>query len=1204
MPAVPFVPASTFVPPIAFVPPAAVMPAVARGHAAALHVQAAGQRVPVPVLIAVAARPAVLHCAVVVDGFQSAVVAVVFVPVRRAQLAAFQLLAARLPCLAQVGIAELAQRRAVADLPAQRVVAPGLAQAADAALGRAAQRVVLGAQRVALARHRLFGHAVRARAAHCVVAVVVAARAVRDAADARVCAVVAVAHARGRIRRAAVVQLGDAVIHRVAERLALAQCVRDALQAAGGGLIGQRVALAVRIRLADHAALDVALPGGHVAGGVGQRLQLAVRVVAVLDAAAQRVRHLHQAARAVVGVARDAAQTVRRAGKVELVPGLAARGAVGVLGQGQAVQCVVLVLDRTALGIGLAGNAADGVVGVARRGLAVGVDHALQEAVGIVLPARGLAQRVGLAGLLAGGVVRVRRQLAGGIAVGQRFVLVVVGVLGEEVGAPAVDLLDAQHVDAVVGIVIQRLAAHRIALGGDVALGVVAGAHQLGTAVVQHTRDRRGLFGGADARRERLIGVGVPDPVLQRRFGALDRTRRHVDVVGVQPVRDARLRVIVRRLRVGIGIPVERIAVIDERVEHAHPARRLRFRVGKARSLVPVLHPLGLALRVGDVDPALHTVLAIGELRRAVRRGQCVDEGARVIAEAGLHADRVGDVAQPAAGVIAEASRAPERVGDLRDQRAVARVAVGERGALAGGIGDGGQALLAVVAERDSVAFAIDDLREEHPARVERCAIGLCVDFLAAILQAALVAGGGGAHQDGQVLRVRAEGAAVVAAREHGAAARDVAHHVGTGAARVVLDEREPVEGPLRTEIGIGEVGRLVGLALVIGQREPDGRALGRTVADRRVDQVQADQHRMHVVARHADVLHAGVGIASAGGALALGFAVACLGIVGRGACVVHRGGRAHAHDLLGLGQSDLAPAGLLGRLLGDDEVVAGLRLQRVLADPKIAAEGRILEVIAPAFLADDRGVVVDLPVHHGRQRNRRARCAARNGVRQLDPLRQFTDRLQRDAMRARAHGVQRGDARRVRTLRLQDALERHRTAQVGHAMVVAHHPQTFAGAGHGFGGRPLQRTILRFLEQRLHPVGMAQPRMHAQQLTQGAVGQALGLRLRQRTRFAPRRFPRIDGAREVAQLVVRQAQVGAQRQAPWAVGVGVQKGLQRRDMLGTAAGAVLLQGLPERLLLFRAARPRGHQGLFEQLGCPDLRLQPGDIGGLGGGSQ
>ncbi len=69
----------------------------------------------------------------------------------------------------------------MADLPAQRVVGPRLAQAADAALGWAAQCVVLSAQCVALARHRLFGRTVRTRAAHRVVAVVMAARAVRDA---------------------------------------------------------------------------------------------------------------------------------------------------------------------------------------------------------------------------------------------------------------------------------------------------------------------------------------------------------------------------------------------------------------------------------------------------------------------------------------------------------------------------------------------------------------------------------------------------------------------------------------------------------------------------------------------------------------------------------------------------------------------------------------------------------------------------------------------------------------------------------------------------------------------------------------------------------------------------------------------------------------------------------------------------------------
>nr|CUV14214.1 protein of unknown function [Ralstonia solanacearum] len=929
--------------------------------------------------------------------------------------------------------------------------------------------------------------------------------------------------------------------------------------------------------------------GRHRALGIGFGLELAVRVVVGLRGAAERIRDLDPVAHAVVGVPRDTAQLVGDAGQIELVPALHARRVVGVLDLRQAVERVVLIPERVALGIGAAGNPTHCIVGETDIGLAVGIDHALQEAVVVVFPAGGLSQRVGFADLLSGRVVSVGRHLASRIAVGQRVVLVVVGVLGDRVDAQPID---AHDIDTIARIVIRDLLACCIDLAGDVPLRVIRQLDQFSRTVIAQATDLGWLLRWTDRAPPWLVGVLVPDTALLWLPGALDRTGRHMVVVfRVEPMGETRFRIVARALCVSLGVPIERVAIVHPFVEHVHPGRRLRVRRRHPGRGVRILDTLGLPQRIGDVDPALHPAFAIGELGRAVRRRHRVDERARVVAEARLHADGIGDVAQPAARVVAELRAPPERIGDLRDQQRIVRVAVTERGALAQRIRDRGQAQLSVVAQRHRVAPTIHDLRQEHPARRIRGPIRLPVHLFAAIAQATLVAGGRGAHQHrciGRLRRKRAR-AGVVPALEHHPAAGHVAHHAAARAGRIVLHVAQPVRRPLRPEVEVREVRRLVRIPLVVRQREADRWPLRRSISDRRIDHVQADQHRMHVVARHAharDTLQPASDIGCVGRPRAvctvLGLAVACLGVVRRQARVIDRGGRPHAEHLLRLGLRDGLPTRLPGRLLGDQEVIAGLRLQRLLADPQVAAEGRVLQVVLPVLFRDDGRVVVDLPVHHRRQRNRRARAAAGDGVRQLHLLGELAHRIERHPVRAGADRVDPGDARAIRALELQNVLDRHRAAQIGDTRFVAHQPEAFARARNGFGGRTLQRTRLGFLQQRGHPIGVADAGMHAHQFAQRAVSQALGLRLRLRPGVPPRGFPGIHRAREVAQTVVGQAQVGAQGEAPCAVGILRQERLQRRERLGVAGITILLHGLPEGLLLLGAAGAGGDQGLLE----------------------
>jgi len=87
---------------------------------------------------------------------------------------------------------------------------------------------------------------------------------------------------------------------------------------------------------------------------------------------------------------------------------------------------------------------------------------------------------------------------------------------------------------------------------------------------------------------------------------------------------------------------------------------------------------------------------------------------------------------------------------------------------------------------------------------------------------------------------------------------------------------------------------------------------------------------------------------------------------------------------------------------------------------------------------------------------------------------------------------------------------------------------------GNGFGRRTTQGTILRFLEQMLNFVCVAQPRMHANQFTQCSVSQNAGWACIGITPQRPRLLPSSQCTRKVAKSVVMQPQVGHQCQAIW----------------------------------------------------------------------
>ena len=109
----------------------------------------------------------------------------------------------------------------------------------------------------------------------------------------------------------------------------------------------------------------------------------------------------------------------------------------------------------------------------------------------------------------------------------------------------------------------------------------------------------------------------------------------------------------------------------------------------------------------------------------------------------------------------------------------------------------------------------------------------------------------------------------------------------------------------------------------------------------------------------------------------------------------------------------------------------------------------------------------------------------------------------------------------------------------------------------------------------------MAQTRVHAREFAECAVHQRPRGGVVDRPSGLPGLLPGVDGAREVAVVVVDEAEVGQQRDTPGGVRVGGEKRLQRGHGLGLAG---LLVG-SERRCQRRVLGRRTGAGRQQQLG-------------------
>jgi len=112
---------------------------------------------------------------------------------------------------------------------------------------------------------------------------------------------------------------------------------------------------------------------GDVAVGIGPAGEATVMIVAEEGLLARGIGDRDQALVGVMAVTPDPAKAIRVGGEVQLVVGVAVRGAVGIGDAGDPIGGVIAVADRPAFRIREGGDAVEGIVGEARRGGVVGV---------------------------------------------------------------------------------------------------------------------------------------------------------------------------------------------------------------------------------------------------------------------------------------------------------------------------------------------------------------------------------------------------------------------------------------------------------------------------------------------------------------------------------------------------------------------------------------------------------------------------------------------------------------------------------------------------------------------------------------------------------------------------------------------------------------------------------------------------------------
>ena len=191
---------------------------------------------------------------------------------------------------------------------------------------------------------------------------------------------------------------------------------------------------------------------------------------------------------------------------------------------------------------------------------------------------------------------------------------------------------------------------------------------------------------------------------------------------------------------------------------------------------------------------------------------------------------------------------------------------------------------------------------------------------------------------------------------------------------RVVRNVGDPIERPLGPEVGVAEIGGLVGLAVVVSHSELDRRAHWRSVAERLVPKVQTDQHEMHAGHRHTYARFwwsLGIIVANRIGIVAW---VESLAPDRRAFLFIH------------------GPPALGEFPWRNQKVAAGFCVQGLFGRPHIISKSRVFQQIPVTLLPDQRGVMADLPVNNGWDQQRTARLPESHLIVQPDLCGQVGD--------------------------------------------------------------------------------------------------------------------------------------------------------------------------------------------------------------------
>lgn len=147
----------------------------------------------------------------------------------------------------------------------------------------------------------------------------------------------------------------------------------------------------------------------------------------------------------------------------------------------------------------------------------------------------------------------------------------------------------------------------------------------------------------------------------------------------------------------------------------------------------------------------------------------------------------------------------------------------------------------------------------------------------------------------------------------------------------------------------------------------------------------------------------------------------------------------------------------------------------------------------------------------------------------------------------------------------------------------MAHVPQAVLSAVDHLGRGAVHGAMADLVQQRRQRVGVAQARVHLDQLAHGVVDQRPLARARCGAPEPPGAAEGGDGAAEVAVAVVGQAEVGQQRHAPGRVRMRLQIAGQGGQVHGTGVGVVTTHGR-EQGAVFPACRgAHRHQRLGER---------------------